>query len=124
MPPTGFSISFSGLAGGITRIARRLASGLHGRFTRGIDSRHRLTGRRLGFPGELAGSLFGGFTGLLGQSGSLALGIADGAVSLAFGLALNKGRVIRTGLGAILLQRGFPRLLGRALPLGQAGFSE
>jgi hypothetical protein len=43
---------------------------------------------------------------------------------LPFGLPLHPGRIIRTGLGAVALEGGLPRLFRSALPFGQTWLSE
>src|SRR3954447_13162587 len=108
------------LPGGVARVTGGLAFGLERGFSRG--------GLFL-FPGELSRSLgsepfFLGFLRrLLGLAGFPRLGPRSG-LRLALRLALLYRRIVGTRLGAKFFQNGLFGLLGRFLPVGEAGFPE
>src|SRR5947208_1925103 len=113
-PPELFSL----FAGGVARVARRLAFGFERQlpggglflFTRQLGCGLR---RRLGLAAFLLG-----LGGLARQSGLATLG----GMCLALGLPLLHCRIVETRLAAKLVEHVLPGLLGRLLPVRKARF--
>ena len=113
-------LALAALAGRVARIALGLRFGLEGHLPGGLFFL---------FAGELGGGCSRSFRlarlllGLGGFAGLPGLG-TGGSLRLALGLALLDLGIVRAGLGLELVEDVLPRLLGRLLAVGEAGFLE